>query len=87
MKGGHDNLKIKAYSQISTPCRNYAAYYCQKLIEMFVINNKQLNLEEKKELEKKLEEISKHLNKRSKINDEYLYKLNEFYKVKRKEKL
>ncbi len=81
---GHNVLKKDAYCQISTPCRNYAAYICQRLIELFLINDKKIDVNEKRKWEKELEVISKHLNNRSKINEEYLDKLNGISKIKRR---
>lgn len=81
INNGHSGLKIDAYSQISTPCRNLAAYFCQKLIIAFLIDNKSLSTKENKLVKKQLEQICKHINERYKINQDFLI---EAAKIKRK---
>lgn len=70
---GHSGLNKNAYSQISTPCRNYASFECQKLIEKFLINKEKLDECEITKLKRKIENICKHLNERYKINESYLH--------------
>lgn len=69
---GHNGLKKEAYCQISTPLRNYAAYTCQKLIDLFLVNNMDMDLNVKQKMRKELEIISQHLNLQYKANEECL---------------
>ena len=81
INNGHSGLKMDAYSQISTPCRNLAAYFCQKLIIDFLIDNNSLSDKENSLLKKQLEKISMHINERYKINQDFL---TEASKIKKK---
>jgi exoribonuclease R len=69
---GHYGLNLNAYAHTTIPIRNYASLINQRLVKRYLVDNQQMTDEYYYKLEEKLRLITKHLNERNELNEQYV---------------